>query len=99
MLLKTNGQKMRLKADTRISTKNNVTGKFFKIELIIFPTNSRRRWLRFNDVNFKKSPDVTLTQLYNRLRRLLKLIDQGLKPEIFFRHEDIRQRTQSIKKQ
>jgi hypothetical protein len=32
---------MRLKADIRISIKNNVTCKFFKIELIKFSNNSR----------------------------------------------------------
>ncbi len=54
---------MRLKADIRISIKNNVTGKSHKIELIKFPNNSRRFWLRFDGVNPKKTPDVSLTQL------------------------------------
>ena len=51
---------MRLKADIRISIKNNVTRKSHKIELIKFPNNSWRFWLRFDGVNSKKIPEVTL---------------------------------------
>ena len=69
---------MRLKADIRISIKNNVTGKSHKIELIKFPTNSRRFWLRFDGVNSKRTPDVSLTQLCNRLRKLLKIMVREL---------------------
>ena len=65
---------MRLKAEIRISIKNNLTGESHKIELIKFPNNSRRFWVRFDGVNSKKSPEVTLTQLWNRLRVLLKII-------------------------
>jgi hypothetical protein len=70
---------MRLKADIRISIKNNVTGKSHKIELIKFPNDSRRFWLRFDKVNSKKTPEVTLTQVCNRLRKLLKMM--ACKPE------------------
>ena len=49
---------MRLKADIRISIKNNVTGKTHKIELIKLPNNSRRFWVRFDGVNSNKSPKV-----------------------------------------
>ena len=52
---------MRLKSHIRISIKNNVTGKSHKIELIKFPNNSRRFWLRFDGVNSKKTPEVTVT--------------------------------------
>jgi len=69
---------LRLKADIRISIKNNVTGKSHKIELIKFPNNSRRFWLRFDGVNSKKTPEVTVTQLCNRLRKLLKMIAREL---------------------
>ncbi len=65
---------MRLKADIRISIKNNVTGKSHKIELLKFPNNSRRFWFRLDGVKSKKSPEVTLTQWCNRLRKLLKMI-------------------------
>ncbi len=71
-------KKLRLKADIRISIKNNVTGKSHKIELIKFPNNSRRFWLRFDGVNSKKTPEVTVTQLCNRLRKLLKMIARQL---------------------
>jgi hypothetical protein len=54
---------MRLKANIRISIKNNVTGKSHKIELIRFTNNSRRFCFRFDGVNSKKTPEVTLTQL------------------------------------
>ena len=67
-----------LKADIRISMKNNTTDESHKIELIKLPTNSRRFWLRFNGVNSKKTPEVTLTQLCNRLRELLKMNDREL---------------------
>ena len=69
---------MRLKAEIRISIKNNVTGKSHKIELIKFPANSRRFWLRFDGVNSKRTPDVSLTQLCNRLRKLLKIMVREL---------------------
>jgi hypothetical protein len=69
---------MRLKSHIRISIKNNVTGKSHKIELIKFPNNSRRFWLRFDGVNSKKTPEVTVTQLCNRLRKLLKLMIREL---------------------
>jgi hypothetical protein len=65
---------MRLKANIRISIKNNLTGESHKIELIKFPNNSRRFWLRFDGVNSQKTPDVSLTQLCNRLRKLLKIM-------------------------
>ena len=65
---------MRLKSHIRISIKNNVTGKSHKIELIKFPNNSRRFWLRFDGVNSTKTPEATLTQLCNRLRKLLKIM-------------------------
>lgn len=45
-----------------------------KIELIKFPNNSRRFWLRFDGVNSKKTPEVTLTQLCNSLRKLQKMM-------------------------
>ena len=54
--------------------KNNITGLSHKIELIKFPNNSRRFWLRFDGVNSIKTPEVTLTQLCNRLRKLLKIM-------------------------
>ena len=69
---------MRLKSHIRISIKNNVTGLSHKLELIKFPTNSRRFWLRFNGVNSKKTPAVTVTQLCNRLRKLLKMMVREL---------------------
>ena len=65
---------MRLKSHIRITIKNNLTGKSHKIELIKFPHNSRRFWLRFDGVNSTKTPEVTLTQLCNRLRKLLKIM-------------------------
>jgi len=52
---------MHLKSHIRISIKNNVTGLSHKIELIKFPNNSRRFWLRFDGVNSIKTPEVTLT--------------------------------------
>jgi hypothetical protein len=67
-------KKFRLKADIRISIKNNVTGKSHKIELIKFPNNSRRFWLRSDKVNSKKKPEITVIQLGNRLRKLLKMM-------------------------
>ena len=54
--------------------KNNVTGESHKIELIKFPTHSRRFWLWFDGENSKETPEVTLTQLSNRLRKLLKIM-------------------------
>jgi hypothetical protein len=69
---------MRLKADIRISIKNNVTGKSYKLELIKIPTNSKQFWVRFNGVNSEKSPEVSLPQHCVRLRKLLKVINQGL---------------------
>ena len=69
---------MRLKADIRISIKNNVTGKSHKIELIKFPNNSRRLWLRFDGVNSKKIPEVTLTQFWDSLRKFSKMIVREL---------------------
>ena len=65
---------MRLKSHIRISIINKVTAKSHKIELIKFPNNSRRFWLRFNGVNSKKTPEVTVTQLCTRLRKLLKIM-------------------------
>ena len=65
---------MCLKADIRISIKNNVTGKSHKIELIKFPNNSLRLWLQFDGVNSATTPEVTFTQLCNRLRKLLKIM-------------------------
>ena len=52
---------MRLRADIRISIKNNVTDKSHKIDLMKFPNNSRRFWLRFDGVNSIKMPEVTVT--------------------------------------
>ena len=49
--------------------------KSFKIELIKFPNNLRRFWFRFDGVNSKITPEITLTQLCDRLRKLLKMID------------------------
>jgi len=69
---------MRLKADIRISIKNNVTRNSHKIELIKFTNNSRRFWLRFDGVNSKKTPEVTVTQLCNHLRKLLKIMVQEI---------------------
>ena len=51
---------MRFKADIRISIKNNTSGKSQKIELIKLPNNKRRFWLRFDGVNSKKSPEITV---------------------------------------
>ena len=65
---------MRLKSHIRISIKNNVTGKFQKIEFIKFSNNSRRFWLRFDGVNSKKMPEITVIQSVNRLRKLLKIM-------------------------
>ena len=69
---------MRLKADIRISIKNNLTGESHKLELIEFPNNSQRFWLRFDGINSKKIPEVTVTQLCNRLRKLLKIMIREL---------------------
>ncbi|HEX9972455.1 MAG TPA: hypothetical protein VGD14_10335 [bacterium] len=69
---------MRLKADIRISIKNNVTGLFHKLELLKFPNSSRRFWLRFDGVNSKKTPEVFVTHLCNRLRKLLKMMVREL---------------------
>jgi hypothetical protein len=66
---------LRLKADIRIIIKNNITGKSHKIELIKFANNSRWFWLQCKGVkNSKKTHDVTLTQLCNRLIKPLKII-------------------------
>ena len=75
---KQRGKKIALKADIRISIENDVTRKSHKMELIKFPNNSRRFWLRFDGVNSKKTPEVTLTQLCNRLRKLVKMIVREL---------------------
>jgi hypothetical protein len=69
---------MRLKSHIKISIKNNMTGKSHKIELIKFPNNSRRFWLRFDGVNSKKTQEVTVAQLCNRLRKLLKMMVREL---------------------
>lgn len=69
---------MLLKADIRINIKNNVTGKSHKIKLIKFHINSRRFWLRFDGINSKKIPEVTLIQLCNSLMKLLKMIVREL---------------------
>ena len=65
---------MRLKADIRISIKNNTSGKAHKIELIKLPNNQKRFWLRFDGVNSKKSPEITITELCNRMKVLLQII-------------------------
>ena len=67
---------MRLKADIRISIKNNTSGKSHKIELIKLPNNQKRFWLRFDGVNSKKSPEMTITELCNRLKVLLQIINR-----------------------
>ena len=65
---------MRLKADIRISIKNNISGKSHKIELAKFPNNQKRFWVRFDGVNSQKTPDITLTELCNRMKVLLQII-------------------------
>jgi len=65
---------MRLKADIRISIKNNRTGECYKIELIRQPFGYRRFWVRFNNKRSEKLPEATLTEIMKRLRGWLKLV-------------------------
>jgi len=64
-----------LKISHRISLKNNVIGKSHKLELIKFPNNSRRFWLRFDGVNSIKTPEVTLTTFVQSLEEAVEDYD------------------------
>jgi hypothetical protein len=71
---KLKGKNLGLKSHISISIKNNVTDKSHKKKLIKFPNNSGRFWLRFDGVNSTKTPEATLIQLCNRLKKLLKIM-------------------------
>ena len=65
----------RLKADLRISLKNNSTGETHKIELIRQPASTRKFWVRFDGRRSRKLPEASLTQVCRRLRALLVSMD------------------------
>jgi len=66
-----------LPAEWRISIKHHPSGRSFKIELIRFPNQQRRWFVRFNGKKSARIPDGTLSEILTQIRRMMVKISSS----------------------